>query len=132
MVVVCGIAAIVLAVHLTGGTTVAHFATDADARDRFLIDFPEAGVEAVHMSANRRDAVLELADGHLGVVHAMGSNYLTRYVHAREMLAGADGAKLKVVTRDLTWPRAEVTFEDTETAARVAALFGGTEDRKAS
>ena len=69
---------------------------------------------------------LELADGHVGLVHVVGSNYLTRFVSRGEMTANESAAEpggVDLVTHDLTWPRARMTFKDTETARDVAGLF---------
>ncbi len=134
-----GIALVVLMVHLTGGSRVAAIESEMQARDRFAIDYPEAETARCILSADRRDAVLELADGHVGLVHAMGSNYLTRFVSRGEMAAQVSDAGAGVVnllTRDLTWPRAHMTFEDNDTAREVAGLFaselaGPAQDRAA-
>lgn len=121
-----GIALVVLMVHLTGGSGVAAIESEKQARDRFATDYPEAETVRCILSADRRDAVLELADGHVGLVHAIGSNYLTRFVSRGEMTADVSASEagvVNLVTRDLTWPRAHMTFEDNETAREVAGLF---------
>lgn len=125
-VVAVGIALVVLLVHLTGGSRVAVIEGEEQARDRFATDYPETATARCILSADRRDAVLELADGHVGLVHAIGSNYLTRFVSRGEMVAQVSEAETGVVnllTHDLTWPRAQMTFEDNETAREVAGLF---------
>ena len=120
-----GIAAIVIAVHLMGGTVVAEFTSPDEAIVRFRIDYPEANVAACHISRNRRDAVLELADGHVGLVHAIGSKYLTRSIRGGEMATRATGkGTVEIDTHDITWPRARMEFEDQETARKVAELIG--------
>ncbi|MFZ2101361.1 MAG: hypothetical protein WAU86_12440, partial [Oricola sp.] len=121
-----GIALVVLVVHLTGGTRLAEIAGAEQAIERFLIDYPEAHISRGIVSADRRDAVLELADGHVGLVHVVGSNYLTRFVSRGEMTANASDAEagmVDLVTHDLTWPRARMTFNDMTTARDVAGLF---------
>ena len=120
-----GIAAIIIAVHLMGGTVVAEFTSLDEAIDRFRIDYPEAKVAACHISKKRRDAVLELADGHVGLVHAIGSKYLTRLIRGGQMAARATGTgTVEIDTHDITWPRARMEFEDQETARNVAELIG--------
>lgn len=121
-----GIALVVLLVHLTGGSRVAAIEGEEQARARFAIDYPEVETVRCILSADRRDAVLELADGHVGLVHAIGSNYLTRFVSRGEMTAQVSDTETGVVnlmTRDLTWPRAHMIFDDDETARKVASLF---------
>jgi hypothetical protein len=82
-----GIALVVLVVHLTGGSRIAEIAGKGAAVERFRIDFPDVEVIRCIISSDRRDAVLELSDGHVGLVHAIGSNYLTRFVNRGEMAA---------------------------------------------
>jgi len=121
-----GIALVVLLVHLTGGSQLAAIEGEGQARDRFAIDYPEAEVARCFLSADRRDAVLELADSHVGLVHAIGSNYLTRFVSRGEMTAEVNVSEtgaVNLLTRDMTWPRAHMTFQDNETAREVAGLF---------
>jgi hypothetical protein len=131
-----GIAAIVIAVHLMGGTAVAEFTSSDEAIDRFRIDYPETNVVACHISRNRRDAVLELADGHVGLVHAIGSKYLTRSIRGGEMAArSTETGTVEIDTHDITWPRARMEFEDQETARGVAELIGSagnTEEMRAA
>jgi hypothetical protein len=125
-VVAGGIALVVLLVHLTGGSRMAVIEGEEQARDRFAVDYPEAETTRCILSADCRDAVLQLADGHVGLVHAIGSNYLTRLVTCGEMAAHVGEAETGVVdllTHDLTWPRAQMTFEDNKTAREVAGLF---------
>lgn len=122
--VVVGVSLVVLLVHLTGGSRLAEIANAEQATARFLIDYPEAAVERGIVSADRRDAVLELGDGHVGLVHVVGSNFLTRFVSRGEMAARASGqGAVDLLTHDLTWPRAHMTFSDDETARDVAGLF---------
>jgi ferric-dicitrate binding protein FerR (iron transport regulator) len=126
VVVAIGIAMVVLAVHLTGGSVPAEFGDADQAAKRFAVDFPEAEVRRAFVSRDRRDVVLELADGHVGLVHAIGKMALTRFVAAGEMAAhvsGDDPRKVDLDTGDFTWPRAHFEFEDRETASEVAGLF---------
>jgi len=126
---------VVLMVHLTGGSRIAEIAGEDAAKARFLVDYPEAQIARVILSADRRDAVLELEDGHVGMVHAVGSNYLTRFVNRGEMAAvpsaGEDGA-VDLDTGDITWPRAQMHFADDETARAVAGMFASTLDQPAN
>lgn len=124
-IVVLGISLVVLAVHLTGGSRLAEIASLEEAMERFAIDYPDARMAHGFVSADRRDAVLELTDGHAGLVHVVGRNYLTRVVARGEMAARVrdGGGVVDLDTGDLTWPRAHMTFNDAETARKVADLF---------
>jgi hypothetical protein len=134
-VVTCGIALIVLVVHLTGGSRPAELGSEQDALERFAIDYPEVAISRCILSTDRRDAVLETDDGHVGLVHAIGSKYLTRFVNRGEIAASPSAVKAGAVdldTGDITWPRAELHFDDDETAKIVAGLFSSTLDRSAN
>ncbi|WP_421849160.1 hypothetical protein [Oricola sp.] len=127
LVVVAGITLIILAVHLSGGTKTSEFDAASVAIERFAVDFPETETVKCHLTRDRHDAILELADGHIGLVHAVGSNALTRFVAAGEMSAwqSADNASsVEIRTGDLTWPRAQFHFDDAGEAAVVSGLFG--------
>lgn len=128
-----GIVLVVLVVHLTGGSQLADIADAGVAQDRFAIDYPEAAVLRCILSEDRRDAVLELADGHVGLVHAIGSKFLTRFVSRGEMTALANARETGAVdlnTGDITWPRARLHFADDETAKKAASLFAANPDPK--
>lgn len=134
-VVSVGIGLVVLVVHLTGGSRIAEIANEDAALERFRIDFPEAEVTRCIISRDRRDAVLELADGHVGLVHAVGSKFLTRFVNRGEMAASASAVEEGIVdlnTGDITWPRAHMHFADNETAQTVADMFASTLDKTAN
>ncbi|MCI5073779.1 hypothetical protein [Oricola sp.] len=125
-VVASGIAVIVLVVHLTGGSRVAEIADERAALERFAIDYPDVDVTRCILSQDRCDAVLELDDGHVGLVHAIGSKYLTRFVNRGEMSAttsSSEAGAVELNTGDITWPRARLHFADDETAVTVAGLF---------
>jgi hypothetical protein len=130
-----GIALVVLVVHLTGGSRIAEIAGKGAAVERFRIDFPDVEVIRCIISSDRRDAVLELSDGHVGLVHAIGSKYLTRFVNRGEMAAMPSAKEEGVVdlyTGDITWPRAHMHFADNETAGTVAGMFASVLDETAN
>jgi hypothetical protein len=134
-VVAGGIALVVLLVHLTGGSHTAEIASEDAALERFLVDYPEAEAIRCIISSDRRDAVLELDDGHVGLVHAIGSNFLTRFVNRGEMAAVHSAKEEGVVdlnTGDITWPRAHMRFTDAQTARTVAEMFASALDETAN
>lgn len=132
-VVVAGVSLIVLAVHLSGGTRSATLASEDEATNRFLIDYPDARIARCDLSADGGIAVLALEDGTIGLVHPVGSHYLTRHVSPGGFSARIDEANptsVRLKTGDLTWPRAILNFEDAATAKRVAALFDAPDPHK--
>lgn len=125
-VVAIGVSLIVLTVHLTGGTRNAELASAEQAIERYLVDYPEDNPVECRLSADRRDAVIDLGDGAVGLVHAVGSHYLTRHVAQGEVRARVDERepeRIRLVTGDFTWPRAVLAFGDAETARAVATMF---------
>ncbi|QKV17761.1 hypothetical protein [Oricola thermophila] len=125
-IVAVGIVVVVLVVHLTGGSHTAKIANEDAAVERFLIDYPDVEVRQCFLSWDRRDAVLELEDGQVGLVHAVGVNFLTRLVKRGEMTARAgvsDESAVDLETGDVAWPRARMHFADSAMARTVVALF---------
>lgn len=121
--VVVGIGAIVLAVHLTGGTRDAVLQDAEGARQRFAIDYPGAMARAVVLTRDRRAAFLELQDGATGIVRAFGGHYLTRLVTPGDILRvePAGEAALLVMLNDHTWRGGRFEFADHGDARRLAA-----------
>jgi len=122
--VVVGIAAIVLAVHLTGGSRAARLADQAHARDRFREDFPDEKVEDVVLTEEHRAAFLPLAGGGMGIVHGFGDRFFTRIVDPEDILAiEASGPVLRIRLNEFSWKGGEFRFSDAATAARVRAAL---------
>lgn len=116
--VAVGITLTVLAVHWTGGSRLPVIADEAQARARFADDHPDDQVDAVHITADRADAFLLLADGHVGIVHRVGDMFLTRIVAAADCLSpGIEGASLALAFDDFTWRGGTFVF-NSEAAAR--------------
>lgn len=122
-IVVVGIAAVVLAVHWTGGTRDAVLSGEAHARSRFAEDFPGEKVRSVLLTNPATAAFLELEGVRTGIVQAFGAHFLTRVVTPADIASvGRDGAATLVIgTRDFTWRGGRFTFADAEDADRVAA-----------
>lgn len=125
VIVVAGIAGVVAAVHLTGGSALARLADEAAALERFARDFPDLRVRSVHRTQGGDAAFLALDDGRVGVVAAVGGKFLTRVVAGSD-LAGAPRASRATVAmrlRDFTWPGGIFSFADAEQAEAVTAMF---------
>mgnify|MGYP000256506634 CR=1 FL=1 len=91
--------------------------------------------EFVARNPMKKVPVLELDDGHVGLVHAIGSNYLTRFVNRGEMAAmpsETEEGVVDLITGDITWPRAHMHFADIDTAGIVAGMFASTLDETAN
>lgn len=123
--VVAGIAVIVLAVHLTGGSRNALLRDAAHARSRFAEDFPDAAVAGVHLCTSGEAAFLELRDGRLGIVQSLGDRFLTRILRRAEILEvdPVDDVTFSVRFRDFTWPRAVFRFADSASARRIVTVL---------
>lgn len=122
--VVVGIVAVVLAVHLTGGSKRAVLADADAARARFREDFPDLRIDKVLLTADGSAALLSLAGG-VGIVQAVGGKFLTRLVSAKD-LAGqprADGATIALRFHDFTWPGGGFTFASADDAKEAERMF---------
>lgn len=123
--VVAGVGAVVLAVHLSGGSVAARLADPAAARARFAIDFPDLAIGAVHLTLDGGGAFLALGDGRVGIVKAVGDRFLTRVVSGPDL---ADAPRLRDSTlvlglRDFTWPGGTFTFAGPDEARAVERLL---------
>ncbi len=113
--VVGGIGMTVLAVHVTGGTVMARLADERQARERYIQDFPEDQIETVVLDADGRNAVLALAGGAAGIIHAFGDRFLTRrLVGDGVVVASGDSRALTVTLDDFTCPALSMRFCDDE------------------
>ena len=123
--VVVGIGAIVIAVHLTGGTRTATLDDAEAAKNRFAADFADTAVRDVWLTADRHAAVLALEDGRAGVVSALGDRFLTRIVGKGDAKAVADGPTVSLGIDDFTWRGGPFTFASEREAQSAAALLNG-------
>lgn len=124
--VVVGIAAVVAAVHMTGGTVTAAV-QDADAaRRRFAEDFGDVNVADVWLTEQRQAAFLALDDGRTGIVSAFGDRYLTRIAATGDpaMKIERDGCTVRIRLNDFTWQGGAFTFADEADAKAVARRLG--------
>lgn len=134
--VVVGVSAIVIAVHLTGGTARAVLADAAAARTRFLVDYPDEEIAAVYLTGDRTAAFLELANGHVGLVHTIGDSFFTRCLTPADVKSmSRDGTTaLALRLHDFTWAGDVFHFADEETRSRIEMLFAphGPNERRAA
>lgn len=119
--VVIGITAAVLAVHLTGGSAKARLAGPDQARNRFADDFPDEAVSAIRITSDAETAFLELEGRQMGIVQVFGDKFLTRIVSPKD-IARIDArrpAGISIRLHDFTWGGGEFRFADDETANTV-------------
>lgn len=124
IIVAVGIALVVMAVHVTGGSARAVLDGDSAMR-RFADDFPELRIRAVRITHDCHTAFLQLEDDRVGIVQAVGGKFLTRIVAAGD-LAGvprATDTAIAVRFRDLTWPGGRFNFANAEEARAVQTMF---------
>lgn len=119
--VVIGITAAVLAVHLTGGSVKARLAGPDQARNRFAEDSPDEPVLAVRLTSDAETAFLELGDERMGIVQVFGDKFLTRIVSHKDVarIDAPGPAVVSIRLRDFTWGGGEFSFDDEETASAV-------------
>lgn len=124
-IVAIGIAIVVLAIHLTGGSKVALFDSETLAKARFAQDFPDEQAVAVHTTTDRRSAFLELGHGRVGLVHSIGARFLTRLLMPADIvsLRRAGDAAVLLRTGDITFAGGRFEFADRAAADRVAAIL---------
>ncbi len=125
--VVVGVGLIVAAIHFTGGSRGASIASAEQALARFAADYPKERAVDVVVTVDARSALLEMADGRTGLVHAVGAKFLTRILGPDDVVSVTNGkdAVLSVRFRDFTFPRARFAFATPAEAARVEALLTG-------
>jgi hypothetical protein len=125
--VVVGIGAIVIAVHLTGGTRTATLDDAEAAKRHFAADFADIAVRDVWLTADRHAAVLALEDARAGIISALGGRFLTRIVGNGDatVKADAEGPTLSLGIDDFTWRGGPFTFASEREAQAVAALLNG-------
>lgn len=125
VIIVVGIAAVVIAVHMTGGSRTASLTGEESARERFAVDYPDLPVKSVWLTSDGKAAILELADGRAGIVHAMGGKFLTRIVNPSDVAGAprATGGRLMLRLRDFTWPGGIFEFAEAADAETVESLF---------
>ncbi len=124
--VVVGISAIVIAVHLSGGTTTAKLESADAARQRFAHDFADIEVGNVWITEQGHAAFLALKDGRAGIVSALGDRFLTRIVSPDEtgLRADRDGNTVRLMLSDMTWHGGPFSFASEKDAEAVAGLLG--------
>lgn len=124
-IVVAGIAAVVIAVHMTGGSVRAELDGEEAARRRFAEDFPDLAPASVWLTRDRCAAIIGLEDGRVGIVRALGGKFLTRLVTAGDLVGAprASDGTVCVRLRDFTWRGGVFRFADAEEARAVEAAF---------
>lgn len=124
--VVAGVSAIVLAVHMTGGSVRASLADAQAARRRFAEDFPDAGTDRIVLTADRHAAFMAIDGGGLGMVEAVGDRFLTRLLRAGDILSlkRRDAVTLELTAGDFTWRGGVYSFAGAEEADAAMAMAG--------
>ena len=88
------------------------------ARNRFLLDFPNAELGAIVICDNGKTALLELMNkAGLGMVHGLGQNFLTRELTKASIISlEEDAENLVIRLRDFTLKK--LTIKDSTGKAR--------------
>ncbi|MGO4833287.1 hypothetical protein AB4144_13525 [Rhizobiaceae sp. 2RAB30] len=125
--VVVGIALVVVAVHLTGGSKIATILGDDHARQLLREDFPDELPGKVAITGDRMSAFLELPGGRTGIVQSFGDGYFTRIATPKDVAAATlrPPATVTIRFRDFTWTGGHFIFADENVARAIAATLGG-------
>ncbi len=96
--VVGGVGLVVGLTHARGGSTPTLLSSEAEARQRYLADFPHATIEALELADDRRAALLQLSGGGSGLVWVLGHHAITRRLEPGQLRlrAGPDGLWIHV------------------------------------
>lgn len=122
-----GIVLVVFLVHISGGSRRLVIADEAMAAALFGADHEGAGVARAYLTADRHDAVLVLADGGIGLVHAMGSKAVTRRFGRGEgpdATAAGDETSVAIRFHDIAMADIRLTFADRASRDAVTAALG--------
>lgn len=101
------------------GTDSERLTEPGQALARYRIRYPAASGR-VSLSVDGRAALLELADGTVGLVERCGRRWNVRLLEPREMVGvdrAVDGA-IRLRFADFGWPRARVQLSDPDTCQR--------------
>lgn len=130
-IVVLGIAATVIAVHLTGGSRRATLSGLDQALSAFGADFPDLTVGNAVMTADGESAFLSLADGRTGIVQSFGDGFFTRVVSPADIaeIRLREPAIMSIRFKDFTWTGGHFAFTDPVAAKATAARLGFSVDR---
>jgi hypothetical protein len=132
VIVVAGIAAIVAAVHFSGGSKPARLAGEAEAIAAFTRDYPDHVPRGAILTASGDAALMPLGEGAFGLVAMFGSHSLTRLVGTGDLATPPVLTETRLILRlrDVTLPRLDLEFADAETAdaasRAVASVTGAT------
>jgi hypothetical protein len=129
-IVAVGITAVVVAVHLSGGTRIATLENAEMAKQRFADDFADLAIRDVWLTEDREAAFLALEDGRAGVVSALGGNFLARVLRGDEFASppARDGRTVILLLSDYTWRGGLFIFASEDEAQAVAELIGADAD----
>ncbi len=126
-IVVVGIAAVIAAVHLSGGSAKARLSGADQALERFAAAFPDITARAVFLTEGGEAAFLLLDNDAVGIVHGIGDKFLTRIVVNADVegLRALDDRTVSLRLRDFTWRGGDFRFADTEAVGAVMATLSG-------
>ena len=114
LMVVVGLALVIGAVHYSGGSKSVEPMTEADAINRFLVDFPGIEISHVVLSDNGAIAILSTKESRkVGLVEQMGSHCLTRLLDQKNVEdISIDNSGIRIHLRDATLPAIEFNASD--------------------
>lgn len=122
IIVTIGIAATVIAVHMTGGSKKAALGNADEARQAFAADFPDENAGTIVLTENGQSAFLSLANGRTGIVQSLGDGFFTRIVSAKDVadVKVREPAIVSIRFKDFTWTGGHFAFADPQVAKDIA------------
>ncbi len=125
------IGGVALLLHRLGHSAATIFSDEEAVTAAFSLEFPELEVDEVSLAADRRSALLTLANTPaVGVLRAMGKFSVAKTVSPTDIgSCSLTGRTLLLQFRDFADPAFQITFVTEGEACNWAALF---DDRKGS
>ncbi|MEO0327638.1 MAG: hypothetical protein AAF217_03475 [Pseudomonadota bacterium] len=117
LLVIFGLAVVLLAVHIGGGTGAVRLLNDTSTKERFVLDFPNFIIEEILLSDDQTSAlVFSLEREEVGLIQAIGQNHLTRMLDPGLLrkLEVTD-KKLQLHLSDFTLRKAALVIADKST-----------------
>ncbi len=116
--VVGGIGAIALVLHMLGLSARKVFADATEVRGIWESEFPDNPVRAVLLSHDRHAALIDTEDGQQGIVWPMGADAAARFLAGATLKKARNG--LNINLPDFTAPRISLRLGEQEAEAWMA------------
>ena len=125
--VVIGISGIVLLTWALGWARSARIASADEAKNQFLLDYPEFEIGKVMLSSDGLAGLLELSDNAVGLIFSFGDKFVTRrltpqMVKSIEVIDQAPSTLVLMRLADFTASKIRMSFADSNVKALLDSL----------